>query len=70
MQDVVLLTRPPHDLELLSRWRTKLNTFLIVWGNFITTKEDVARLILLPMFRDGIVLKGEDHVKLKYLVLQ
>lgn len=40
------------------------------WGN-TQAMEDVARLLVLPMSRDvnamGVILEGEDEVKLRYL---
>lgn len=41
------------------------------WGKFTPNLEDMARLMMLPMFgvtnSVGMVLEGEDKVKLKYL---
>lgn len=54
--------RNSEDLEfLVSRWSTKMHTFVVTWGEFVPTLEDVVALTSLPMFGDAQVA----HFKLK-----
>lgn len=42
-----------EDLEfLMSRWSTKMQTFVTAWGEFALTLEDVVALTSLPVFGD------------------
>lgn len=67
---LVSLTRQHHELELLVPcWSTGSHNFVTAWG-VTPTLEDVARLILLALYREtdamGIVFEGENHIELKY----
>lgn len=46
--------RNSEDLKfLMSRWSTKMHTFVTAWGEFAPTLEDVVALTLLPVFGDS-----------------
>lgn len=65
-------TRQHHDLELVvSQWSSETHTFIVTWGEFPPTLEEVSRLTLLPVLGEtnsiGIVLEEVDQVKVKYL---
>lgn len=47
------INRIREDLEfLITRWSTESHTFIVVWGEFCLTLEDVVALTGLLMFRE------------------
>lgn len=48
------------------------HTFMVLWGELTLTLKDMARLNTLPILGIpiswGVVLEGEDELKLKYLI--
>lgn len=68
----IAIERNPVDLEfLMPQWSTKTHTFLTSWGEFSPSTEDVAMLILLPLFGEahaiGVALSEEDQKKVELL---
>lgn len=66
------IDRKSTDLEfLISRWRIETHTFVVAWGEFGPSLEDVAMLTSLAMFSEAkaasLYPNGEDKKRIEAL---